>query len=153
VRQRGSLRASDSDREQVVDRLRKAAAEGRLLAEELEHRLGVALSARTYGELDAVLADLPGPRGVERRKSSELGWVRPALVLAIAIPVVVALVAAVVFVVTGVLAIWMLWVVIGWWCFGHKHRMHGGTRHGRGADQPVAMHGARRAQARPRGWL
>ena len=58
---RYSLRASDSDREDVAERLRAATAEGRLLAEELEERLEVALNARTYGELDALVVDLPAP--------------------------------------------------------------------------------------------
>ncbi len=56
---RHSHRASDSDREEVVDRLRAATAEGRLLIAELEQRLEVAFSARTYGELDALVDDLP----------------------------------------------------------------------------------------------
>jgi hypothetical protein len=54
-----SLRAADSDRDAVTDRLRTAAAEGRLEPEELEDRVHTALRARTYGELDLVLADLP----------------------------------------------------------------------------------------------
>ena len=61
VARRYSLRVSDSDREDVAERLRAATAEGRLLAEELEERLEVALRARTYGELDATVADLPAP--------------------------------------------------------------------------------------------
>ena len=62
VSKRGSLRASDADRELTVERLRKAAAEGRIVSEELEHRVTAALKARTYDELDATVADLPGPR-------------------------------------------------------------------------------------------
>ena len=60
-----SLRASDADRETATERLRQAAGEGRLEPEELEHRLHAALRARTYGDLDLVLADLPatGRRG------------------------------------------------------------------------------------------
>ena len=54
-----SLRASDADREAVTERLRQAAGEGRLEPEELEDRLHTALRARTYGELDRVVADLP----------------------------------------------------------------------------------------------
>ena len=54
-----SLRASDSDREQVAERLRHATAEGRLSADELDRRLEALYAARTYGELDALLADLP----------------------------------------------------------------------------------------------
>jgi hypothetical protein len=36
------LRAADADRERIAERLRQAAAEGRLTAEELEERLEVA---------------------------------------------------------------------------------------------------------------
>ena len=63
------MRASDADRERVTERLRKAAGEGRLEADELEERLEAALSARTYGGLDAVEADLPrGARPRTRRR-------------------------------------------------------------------------------------
>lgn len=55
------MRASDVDREQVVERLRHAATEGRLRTEELEERLAAAFAARTYGELDPLVTDLPAP--------------------------------------------------------------------------------------------
>jgi hypothetical protein len=67
---RATLRASDADREQVAERLRHAAGEGRIVAEELEERLEAVFSARTYGELDAVVADLPGTP-VRRRGRSQ----------------------------------------------------------------------------------
>jgi hypothetical protein len=54
-----SLRAADSDREQAAELLRHATAEGRLTADELEARLDVLYRTRTYGELDALVADLP----------------------------------------------------------------------------------------------
>ena len=63
-----SLRASDSDREQVAERLRDAMAEGRLSGDELEQRLEALYGARTYGELDALLADLPVTRSPARRR-------------------------------------------------------------------------------------
>jgi uncharacterized protein DUF1707 len=53
------LRASHEDRDQVVELLRVAAGDGRLTAEELDERLEVALTARTYGELTALVKDLP----------------------------------------------------------------------------------------------
>jgi hypothetical protein len=53
------LRASDADRERAVRRLRENAAAGRITIEELDERTAVALSARTTGELDALLSDLP----------------------------------------------------------------------------------------------
>lgn len=54
------LRASHEDRDRVVEVLRTAAGDGRLTAEELDQRLELALTARTYGELAVLVADLPG---------------------------------------------------------------------------------------------
>jgi hypothetical protein len=59
VAKRGTIRASDADRDLVVDRLHKAATEGRIGSDELEERVSTALKARTYGELEATLTDLP----------------------------------------------------------------------------------------------
>jgi Domain of unknown function (DUF1707) len=53
------LRASDADRDRVAALLQEHHAEGRLSAEEFDERLDVALHARTLGELDELLADLP----------------------------------------------------------------------------------------------
>lgn len=67
MRRDGRLRASDADREHVVERLHAAATEGRLSSDELDERVHRALTALTYGDLDAVLDDLPHPRpGRER---------------------------------------------------------------------------------------
>jgi Domain of unknown function (DUF1707) len=43
--------------------LRVAAGEGRITAEELDERVGAALTARTYGELAALISDLPAIPG------------------------------------------------------------------------------------------
>jgi hypothetical protein len=53
------LRASDADRERAAQLLREHHAVGRLTAEEFEGRLEQVFNARTLGELDALLADLP----------------------------------------------------------------------------------------------
>jgi hypothetical protein len=55
----GGVRASDAEREQAVDRLKDAAAEGRLTLEELADRTGAAYAATERGELERVVADLP----------------------------------------------------------------------------------------------
>jgi DUF1707 SHOCT-like domain len=128
---RGALRASDADRERVAERLRQAATEGRLLTDEFEQRLEASFSARTYAQLDAVLADLPGRRLTAPGKPRELAWVRPALVAAIAVPVAVAVMIAVVFVLTGVFAGWMLWLLAGWWFLGRRRRRLYGARYAR----------------------
>jgi hypothetical protein len=57
-----SVRASDADRDRAAERLRQATAEGRLGGEELEARLEALYASRTYGELEAVVADLPVAR-------------------------------------------------------------------------------------------
>ncbi|MGN9776263.1 DUF1707 SHOCT-like domain-containing protein [Micromonospora sp. H33] len=60
---RDGMRAADVDRQAVADRLRSAVDEGRLDLHEYDERLQQAYAARTYGELDALLADLPAPAG------------------------------------------------------------------------------------------
>lgn len=60
--ERAQMLASGADRERAVDFLKTAFAEERLSAEEYERRLGLALAARTYADLDAVTVDLPGAR-------------------------------------------------------------------------------------------
>jgi hypothetical protein len=56
---RSELRASYDDRDRVVELLRVAAGDGRLTAEELDERLELAMTARTYGELAKLVVDLP----------------------------------------------------------------------------------------------
>ncbi|MFJ6775861.1 DUF1707 domain-containing protein [Kitasatospora sp. NPDC091257] len=61
-------RAGDSDREAVAEQLRVAAGDGRIDLGELEERLDRTYAARTYGELDILVADLGGR--VEARDAS-----------------------------------------------------------------------------------
>jgi hypothetical protein len=56
---KGALRASHADRDHVAELLRVAAGDGRLSPEELDERLELALTARTYDELAALVTDLP----------------------------------------------------------------------------------------------
>ena len=53
------LRASDAEREALVDTLRDHAAQGRLTTDELEERTAAAYGATTRGELVALRRDLP----------------------------------------------------------------------------------------------
>lgn len=75
-------RASDADRDTVMDVLRAAAGDGRLTAEELDERLEAALSSRTLGELAGLTADLgrPVPGRIAQRGGSVSrtgGWEVP----------------------------------------------------------------------------
>jgi hypothetical protein len=56
---RGRLRASDADREQVIDTLKAAFVQGWLTRDQLGVRAGQALVSRTYAELAAVTDDIP----------------------------------------------------------------------------------------------
>ena len=53
------MRAVGADRDRVVGLLNTAYTEGRLSEDEYDARLDSALSARTYTDLDQVVADLP----------------------------------------------------------------------------------------------
>jgi hypothetical protein len=60
---------SDADRDRAAVLLRVHFAAGRLTAGELDERLTAALSAKTFGDLRQVLADLPGPGAVWQQAS------------------------------------------------------------------------------------
>jgi hypothetical protein len=57
---REDLRAADVDRQFVAERLKAALDEGRLSLGEYDDRLKDTYAARTYGDLDGILKDLPG---------------------------------------------------------------------------------------------
>jgi hypothetical protein len=105
------IRAADADRDAVADRLRQAAVEGRLEPDELEERLHSALRARTYGDLDRLVSDLPSRTRPQPPRSRGMA----ALVLAVTVRVVVlllvlgALLAAV-----AISAAWWLIGVLVW---------------------------------------
>jgi hypothetical protein len=62
-----SLRVGDKEREAVGKLLREHHVEGRLDADEFQSRLEQSLAAKTYADLDVLVADLPG--AVPERRS------------------------------------------------------------------------------------
>ncbi len=56
---REEMRAADADRQAVAEKLRAALDEGRLDLHEYDERLQRAYTAKTYGDLDVLLRDLP----------------------------------------------------------------------------------------------
>jgi Domain of unknown function (DUF1707) len=137
VARRAVLRASDAEREEVAERLRQASIEGRLLAEELEERLAAALTARTHGELDALVADLPRPRSGRRNSRLPLPRTGPQFALAVVmgmLAVIVLLVVAVVL--ASVFVFWGFWIVFGLVFFGRGHRGRYGPRSLPGSRPP-----------------
>ena len=78
---RPELRIGDRERDLVASVLQDALAEGRITLDELDARLDGALRARTYADLDALVADLP----VEPPSTALVGarpGVEPRLVVA-----------------------------------------------------------------------
>jgi hypothetical protein len=112
------LRAADSDRDKAADALRRAHVEGRIETAELEERLEACYAAKTYDELDALLADLPRPRQREPRQPR-----RPRVLRAIP---VAALIVVLVF---AWHAAWLLWWVAIFAFF--RMRRHGCRRYPR----------------------
>jgi hypothetical protein len=55
-----TLRVSDAEREHVVGLLQKAIGQGLITLDEFTTRTDIALAAKTRGELNTVLVDLPG---------------------------------------------------------------------------------------------
>jgi Domain of unknown function (DUF1707) len=72
-----AMRASDADRDSVVSDLGEHFQAGRLTAAELDERTGQALTARTYGELTELLADLPAARPAPPIPAASSPAVRP----------------------------------------------------------------------------
>ena len=74
------IRASDADRDRTAALLREHHAAGRLTAEEFNERLDKVYAAKTLGDLDQLLSDLPGidlydlpDHSVERRGQRSFG--------------------------------------------------------------------------------
>jgi hypothetical protein len=94
------LRASQDERDRVVERLRTHAGEGRLELDELEERVESALRARTRGELAALMSDLPRLSGRERSRGQR-AVARASAAMALLPPMIA----------------WMGWPILGFWFF------------------------------------
>jgi hypothetical protein len=72
------LRAADADRASVAAVLGEHMAAGRLTLAEYDERVTRAYEAKTYGELDAITADLPAPHGRRASSSQPAAMPQPA---------------------------------------------------------------------------
>ncbi|PXX60324.1 uncharacterized protein DUF1707 [Nocardia tenerifensis] len=106
-----NVRASDADREKIIERLLHAMNEGRLTLHEYDSRLQQVYAAKTYGELTPVLADLPAVRG---SRPGELKRI-PQWVVIMWIPwVFVNMLSLLIWVATGAGYFWPFWVAVPW---------------------------------------
>jgi hypothetical protein len=113
VQGRAEIRASDADRDRVVDALRDHAADGRLTTDELELRTDRALAALTVGELNGLLRDLPR-LGPSRRSAflREAAWRTYEAHLRFYLLVMAMFV--VLWAVGGMGHFWPIWPAMGW---------------------------------------
>lgn len=119
-----------------MERLRDAAGEGRLAAHELEQRVMAALRARTYGELEATVSDLPNARTQRRHRAAgrTVAIVRehPITLLAV-IPVVIVVMAAVI-----AIAVISALVTLLALALGHRRRAYARYMYRRGPVRGLA---------------
>lgn len=119
---RGDIRASDADRDRVVEALRDHAAAGRLTTDELEARTDHALAARHLGDLNRLLRDLP--RIEPSRRSvvlREMAWRSYEMHLRFYVLVIGMLVAM--WALAGGGHFWPVWPALGWGIGVASHRV------------------------------
>jgi hypothetical protein len=112
-RPKSEIRVSDHERERAVETLRRQFAAGRLESDELEDRIELAYAARTRGDLQRLMADLPSDRGLAIAKrtydSGQAAWRGHAASYVGVNGGLVALWAA-----TGGGEFWPIWPMGGW---------------------------------------
>jgi len=126
--QRMDVRASDAERDAVVESLRGHAQAGRLTSEELEERVELALAAKTRAELATLQHDLPQPaRRIAARPQPRQEHHRGPTPF---VPIAILLIA--IWAVTGAGYFWPIWPLL-WFAFialmrGGHTRVTGNTR-------------------------
>ncbi|MFC9895281.1 DUF1707 domain-containing protein [Nocardia sp. NPDC127579] len=106
------LRASDADRQQIADQLRRAMDKGMLSLHEYDERLQHAYAAKTHGELTPLVSDLPAER---RTPGQPTGSRLPQWVTIMWIPwAAVNLLMVLIWLATGLGYFWPIWVAGPW---------------------------------------
>jgi hypothetical protein len=141
-----ALRASDAERERTATLLREHCAAGRLTPEELGERLDAAYDARTLGDLDALVRDLPaaGPPAPPRRRALDRPGARERTLHAIGQVVLINLACNAIWLATGGDGDWWpKWVLLAtlirlaftlWGTLGPAAADRGEARLGRGGS-------------------
>ena len=129
----GHLRASDADREQVIDTLKVTFVRGWLTKSEFDTRIGQTFASRTYAELAAVTADIPArlasaqplckPARALGRAEKAAAWsiygiIMPAILTVAGMPGHTTVGAVVV---TAVVIYFIFWLVGGVMMLGSRH--------------------------------
>jgi hypothetical protein len=115
VDSRPDIRVSDAEREEVVERLREHTAAGRLTPEELDERIDEAYAARTRGELDRVMRELPvRPPPVPDLRAARRERARRHLYASVGSYVTANATLVIIWALTGAGSFWPIWVIAFW---------------------------------------
>jgi Domain of unknown function (DUF1707)/2TM domain len=109
------MRASDADRELLLEQLSAAAAAGRLDDEEFEQRAGAALRAKVLDDIEALRDDLPSaPEPAGREMGARAAAWRAGLRAHTRVFAAVNLGLAVIWALDGLGYFWPVWPFMGW---------------------------------------
>ena len=147
-RRRASLRASDADREQVVNTLRQHHGDGRLDVEEFTERMQAAFEAKTLGDLEPLTKDLPRlppplpeePRADAAAEAMRWRFYRHLLSYALVNGVLIALWLLVSISVGRLVFFWPIWTLLGWGIGLGCHAVRTFGPHHEHLDHPVYGH-------------
>jgi len=158
-----NLRASDSDREAVAQQLRDHYAAGRITLDEFDERTTTTYAAKTFGDLDGLLTDLPAAELVPVRDArvpaptpatgEKVDRFRAA-VAPFSSWIVVALVMNMIWLGgtgphgTGHGAYWPIWVIGPWGVMMVMRWLNGGSRQQSEMERRRAEHEARQRAIR-----
>lgn len=111
------VRASDTERERVVEALRAHAAAGRIDADELEERLERAYTAVVRADLVPLVADLPATERAQAPRRPRVPTYAPLIAISVLMIAIWAL--------TGAGYFWPVWPIGGIALGALKHRGYG----------------------------
>jgi hypothetical protein len=115
-------RVGDAERDETITLLNDAAAEGYFTPDELDERVSVALTARTAGDLTALLQDLPperralrsGPGRGSRANAQTKNAIRGEIVTYLRVMAIVLIIWLIVGIAAGAWYFWPIWPALGW---------------------------------------
>jgi hypothetical protein len=166
-----NLRASDADREAVAQQLRDHYAAGRITLDEFDERTTTTYAAKTFGDLDGLLADLPAaevvpapatrvPVPVRADQPAKVDRFRSA-VAPFSTWIVVALITNMIWLGSSLgnngqrpgggdqsIPYWPIWVIGPWGVMMVMRWLHGGSRQQSEIERRRAEHEARQRAIR-----
>src|SRR3954447_856982 len=109
-----SVRASDADRERVVEFLRQHYGAGRLSEDDLSARIESAYGARTVAELEALITDLPSQRRPASHRRRHRSGLEASVRVHLTTYLLVNAMLIAIWAAAGGGYFWPIWPILGW---------------------------------------